>query len=56
MLVILNLNSHKDLIQQIRYELGTSFMNLLVLIYGKCYILRCIDIVLIVRRVKRLSS
>lgn len=55
-LVILNLNSHKDLIQQVWYELRTLFMNLLILIHGKYYMLKPLDIVLIVRKVKRWFS
>lgn len=56
MLMILNLNNHKDLIQQVWYEKGTSFVNLLILIHGKCYMLRFLDIVLIIKRVRSCAS
>lgn len=56
MLMILILNSNKDIIQQVWYELGALFTNVLILIHGKNYMLRFPDTVLTDTRLKMLYS
>lgn len=55
-LLMLNLNSHKDLIQQMWGELEIFFINPFILIHGKYYMQWFLGIVLIVNTWKRFYS